>query len=369
MSHDHWGPPSADEVEVSLFGPGYGECVVAHLGGNRWVVVDSCLDKDTGRAAALVYLEEIGVVVHDRVEMIVCTHWHDDHIRGMASLLNACPNARFLCSSALKQSAFLELVALGETIRGPHGGGVNEFSRIFQQVKLRSGIRGPSPLETCHAGSILTRQLDSYIPLMIECLSPADADHERMSAAFVEKRDELLSTKYRQTVPSIHPNLGSIVLRLKVGEQSILLGADMETRKSPECGWNAIVSAHAHAPASDFYKIAHHGSSSGDMPEIWSNLLTPDCPAALTPNHRLANPLPRESDISRILTRTRSAFATAPAKLKRKHLQQPTERLFRHKGIEIYESPSSQGHVRARTSIHSKSNWKIQTFGRAFQLG
>ena len=53
--------PSDAEVEVSLIGPGYGECVVIHLGGNRWMVVDSCLDKESGRPAALIHLEKMGV--------------------------------------------------------------------------------------------------------------------------------------------------------------------------------------------------------------------------------------------------------------------------------------------------------------------
>lgn len=27
--------PNVDEVEVSLFGPGYGECIVIHIGDNE----------------------------------------------------------------------------------------------------------------------------------------------------------------------------------------------------------------------------------------------------------------------------------------------------------------------------------------------
>jgi hypothetical protein len=29
--------PTADQIELTLFGPGYGECAVVHLGNNRWV--------------------------------------------------------------------------------------------------------------------------------------------------------------------------------------------------------------------------------------------------------------------------------------------------------------------------------------------
>src|SRR6516164_161156 len=34
------GPPRPDQVEISVFGPSYGECIVAHLGHGNWIVVD-----------------------------------------------------------------------------------------------------------------------------------------------------------------------------------------------------------------------------------------------------------------------------------------------------------------------------------------
>jgi hypothetical protein len=45
-------PPEADEIEVSVFGPGFGESIVAHLTRGAWITVDSCLDKETLSPAA-----------------------------------------------------------------------------------------------------------------------------------------------------------------------------------------------------------------------------------------------------------------------------------------------------------------------------
>lgn len=360
--------PSDREVEVSLIGPGYGECVVVHLGSNRWMVVDSCLDKDTGRAAALVHLEEMGVDPGGHVDLVVCTHWHDDHVRGMSAILSACPGARFICSTALRDSAFLELVALGENTRGLQGSGLSEFARIFQQIKLRRARHEPAPLETCHAGSILIDQGEGDDLLRIESLSPSEADHQRMAGVFAEQKTELLAADYRKTVPTLHPNLGSIVLRVQVGKRRMLLGADMEHRKSPDSGWNAILESSEPGNEADYYKIAHHGSQTGDTPSVWSKLLVPECPAALAPNQRLANPLPKPTDVERILARTPIAFATAPSNLKKKRIEQPAERLLRAKGIEVYEVPSTQGAVMARSSMDGLESWKITTFGRASRL-
>jgi hypothetical protein len=34
--------PAPEELEVTVFGPGFGESVIVHLGHNRWIVFDSC---------------------------------------------------------------------------------------------------------------------------------------------------------------------------------------------------------------------------------------------------------------------------------------------------------------------------------------
>ena len=52
--------PRSDEVEITLFGPGYGESVVVHAGGGEWLVVDSCLRAD-GEPAALGYRCELNI--------------------------------------------------------------------------------------------------------------------------------------------------------------------------------------------------------------------------------------------------------------------------------------------------------------------
>ena len=89
-----------------MLGPGYGEGVLVHAGGGEWLVVDSCLGAD-GEPAALNYLRGLDVDPSTTVKMVVATHWHDDHIRGMARLVAACPSARFCCASALKTDEFL----------------------------------------------------------------------------------------------------------------------------------------------------------------------------------------------------------------------------------------------------------------------
>ena len=49
--------PKEEEIEVSIIGPGYGECILLHVGHNDWVVVDSCINPKTKKPAALEYLK------------------------------------------------------------------------------------------------------------------------------------------------------------------------------------------------------------------------------------------------------------------------------------------------------------------------
>ena len=51
------------EIEVSLFGPGYGECLVLHLGDNTEIyIVDSCIHPHNRRQpVALAYLHHMHI--------------------------------------------------------------------------------------------------------------------------------------------------------------------------------------------------------------------------------------------------------------------------------------------------------------------
>lgn len=100
--------PESHQFEVSLFGPGVGESVVVHLGSNNWIIVDSCKTAHH-QAAALEYLDGLGVDLSNDVKAVVATHWHNDHVRGLDETFTRCSSAKFICSSALLTDEFLAL--------------------------------------------------------------------------------------------------------------------------------------------------------------------------------------------------------------------------------------------------------------------
>jgi hypothetical protein len=66
--------PSPDELEVTLVGPEWGECVLIHFGGRAWTIIDSCLDnsKPDRLPAALSYLKALQTDIKTEVKLIMC---------------------------------------------------------------------------------------------------------------------------------------------------------------------------------------------------------------------------------------------------------------------------------------------------------
>lgn len=129
-------PPADDEFELSIFGPGYGESIALHVGGGRWMLVDSCVDRETKRPVVLDYLREISMEPASCVDLVVATHWHDDHVRGISSLFEACSGAEFACSGALTKPEFLELTQVYSSLGDESG--ISEMRQIVSCLQSRA---------------------------------------------------------------------------------------------------------------------------------------------------------------------------------------------------------------------------------------
>ena len=157
-------PPRDDEFELTLFGPGYGESLALHVGEGAWVLIDSC-----GRAdapVALDYLRRIDVDPSEAVQMIVATHWHDDHIRGLAEMVRVCAKASFCCANVLCTEEFLAMVG---ALEGRHyasfSSGTKEMYHVF------SILRNTSSTPTM---AVANRRIFATGSCYISALSPAD---------------------------------------------------------------------------------------------------------------------------------------------------------------------------------------------------
>jgi hypothetical protein len=297
--------PSTDQLEVILFGPGYGECLLVGLGAGAWMIVDSCLDEH-GEQPALAWLRAHGHDPAIDVRLVVATHWHDDHVRGISRVVAECATAKFVCSSALNSSQFITLVdavARG----GDNRAGLAEFAAVHNLLDERHW----QPPVWAHADRrVFSRSEAPHAEVWL--LSPADEATQRSLHAFHELLEDQRKP-VRNRVRAVQPNDATVVVLVIVEGAAALLGGDLETRGVRTLGWGAIVeSAGRPRQRASLYKVAHHGSANADADEIWDHLLIAAPTAILAPFTRGSVTLPHDADVARICGRACALFMTAP---------------------------------------------------------
>ena len=360
--------PQSDEVEVSLFGPGVGECVVLHLTQGQWIVIDSCRDKDSKRAAAVEYLEKLQVNLATDVALVIATHYHDDHISGLSDLFEACQKACFACSVALKNSDWQKLVGVYHSYLLPGGSGVDELTRVMETLQKRKGPRELVAPIFCVAGREIADPILTS-PARIKCLSPSDAAVSVMQA---QMRNELLPREKvrRRRVPQLDSNDGSVVISVSVGDATVLLGADLEERKRNGLGWQvALDSSPKKVTLHEIFKLPHHGAESGHHPDVWKRLLQANSYAIVTPYNRQKHPLPTPRDCVRTCSLTNRAYITSPPGWgKFRHSDPAVLKTALEATVRLGPETPGSGHIRLRRSIASGQTWQLELFGRAMPL-
>jgi beta-lactamase superfamily II metal-dependent hydrolase len=358
--------PGRDELELSLFGPGFGESVVVHLGGGKWMIVDSCIDQTSGRPVALRYLEQLRVDVSQDVALVVVTHWHDDHIQGAAQVVREATNAKFACSAALKTREFFVLLnAAREEIKlVDNSSGVSEFAAILKALNGRSDRQ--SPHYWAAEGTVLFENPADGIE--VRALSPSAETITQAATTIGNLLPTPGSTIKR--IPEHSPNDLSVVLLIRSPQASVLLGGDLETSEDPHRGWRAVVaSAVRPAVRSIGFKVSHHGSHNGDLPAIWTNLLAPAPFALLTPYGRGKKPLPSPEDVKRITAQTTNLFSTVwPPTVSPKFDDKAVKRTVDEVLRDARTTRGRPGHLRLRVPIKTAAAAALERFDGAVKL-
>jgi hypothetical protein len=359
------GRPDADELEISLFGPGYGEALAIHVGNASWILVDSCLDTRTGRPAALAYLEDIGVDYSRQVVLVLATHWHDDHVRGLAEVVRRCASARFAYSGALRTPEFFVLVESPGLGTERVTSGVQEFADILALLRERQAASGSS-------GGLLRIaveevNLHSSATCVIRALSPSEATIQQAMKAIADLIPEYKATHKRVSSPT--PNLASVAVWVDGGTASALLGADLERDARDDKGWGAVLALQPAANGrAKLAKLPHHGSASGHDQRMWDQLLDQQPEAMLTPWNRGLKPLPTEDDRRRICELAPAAVIAGKGPSRPANYSPAVERTLREAGATRLTATGRTGHVRARSSPSDSGTWRIERVREAQPL-
>ncbi len=321
--------PLPHEIEVTLLGPGYGECVLLHVGHGAWIVVDSCEDGADQPLPVLAYLQKLGVSPA-AVQWVVATHWHDDHVRRIDELFRHCSSARLAVSSALDSEE-----VLGGLI------GIGQPSAIDDKIHVTSGVRAMQNLLPTNLPLGRVHMVGEGQPL--DVVLPDDADHYVLlrvltptaattGTALLQIRDLIEQALQGHDVRVRRPtrNDSAVVLWLEVSAQppntnlrpdapppagsvSVLLGADLETRAAPNKGWKGVLASPYRRPSqATAVKVAHHGSTNGYHRPAWERMTNE--PVAILAPWDLNKGLPQQAGLDLIAEHASKIYSTAPPK-------------------------------------------------------
>jgi len=310
LSGTNGSVPASDQIEIAVLGPGFGECIIVHLGAGNWIVVDSCIDSATGEPAALSYLTERRVSF-DKVIRVIATHWHDDHIRGMARQLRAFTKARFCTSPALTRNEFVASILKYNSRHAiVAGSGATEMCEVLEVLRSRAGASAPLRASPGRPIFFLPGSQSGHrSDCSVTTLSPSDKQFQKFLESLGELTPVPLEAKKR--MPDQDQNDLSVAILISVGEQAILLGADLEESDDAELGWSAVLQIDGlRRNVGRIFKIPHHGSANGNCERVWSEVLVRNPIAIVTPWNRNWG-LPTQEDVARINTQTDSGFITS----------------------------------------------------------
>ncbi len=343
-------PPADDEVEITLFGRGVGECVVAHILDGRWIIVDSFVHYKSEPVAEW-YLDQLGVTSSD-VAAIVVTHFHEDHYRGVRRLYDRYTDARLFYTEVWGREQFGKILGGSSQV----GKGVHELAGTLEHAVGRRLSDGHTTRrEPIRVGSIV----DIDGTRLIRAIAP--------TSAAAEQSDIEIGVALRQGWNAVRTHLRddnrcSVALHLSLDGVEALLAADVVDHPA-QFGWAAILSdgRHATLPPVSYVKAPHHGSDTADHTKGWGALTDGAPVISIAPCS--SSKIPRIADLTRLAGLGREIWLAAPSGDGNPH--ERAEAL--EEGISASSPRGKIGYVRSRRRV-GEDRWITKAFGAANEV-
>ena len=360
--------PALNIAEVTLIGTGggYGESIVVHIGDNKWIVVDSCIDPKTKTSLPLAYLKQIGVNVDADVKLILCTHWHDDHILGLSSLLSECSTATFSMARPNDLKKFLRLIKLDYTKSKSKisNSSTVEFNKCLDIIETRNAV-----LKHASSDKVLYSQKFNGFTNQIISLSPSDYTLQQFDAEISTLITEFGRSSMK--IVSKSPNAKSVAIFVKLGDHRVILGADLEVSiDNDKEGWVHILDNNQVIDkGSGLFKIPHHGSENGYYSRIWNELLLSKPTSKLTPWNK-KNKLPQDDMLKKYASHTNNLFMTSSLKEPTpKKRDNKIQKAIKSMNLKITEVKYEPGIIRNRINMNDvDANWNTDLYERAYHV-
>ncbi len=284
--------PQPDELEITTLGPGpsSGESIVVHLKGNEWIIIDSCKTGD--KVLPLEYLHRMGVECKEQVKMVICTHWHRDHIQGLPEILDECENAKFFLAPVGDFKGYLDVVL---KLAGIDPLGSNIWNTLNNCLEALEKHNQRKPHLLTH-----NERFTHGDGKEMFAIGPSDEMYNRFLTSLLN-----IDPKHPKVadIEQMEGNLCSLALSINYNGQKALIGGDMETGRKKhdkynyhlcegdncphheECGWcDAIADGNVFADEKPYHfvNLPHHSSSSAYCPKMWEDGMVEGGPIATT---------------------------------------------------------------------------------------
>ncbi len=360
--------PLPEEFEFSLLGSGkaYGECIVLHLGNNKWGIIDNCVNQVTRKPLSTQYLKEINVPL-ENVQFILCTHWHQDHITNIVSVFEQCKNADFYISSALNCSEFINLLHFKNNI-------ISVFNPAREFIKLTKLVKETGrKLKRVNQDQCIFYETVLGKDMSVYALSPTDETKKHFEES-TRKLLENIQSDTSDIISKPEPNLQSVVSCINIGNtMSILLGADLENSNQKGLGWNGVLESKIikRFGRSMIFKVPHHGSENGYNEDIWEQLVfSVDSTLVTTPIIKGDKTLlPSIPMIQTICKFSENFLITSnPYVIKKGKGKWKNQKIIDDLGLQISKIAYEYGHIRIRKKITDNSTLTVEKFGAALTI-
>lgn len=346
--------PASDEIEVTILGGGnsYGESILIHCKYDYWVLIDSLVNPISKTPLAKAYLESISDSYSDKIKLVVATHWHDDHIKGIEEIIRTSNNLEKVCiSQAVRCDEFLKLTQSEDYIES-NNSGIKEFKKVLDCLTEKM-LTPTFLLENTTVHQNISNSI------YVNSLSPSS---KAIINSFNFIKKALTQANERKAIIKDNPNDNSIVLHFRIDDQNILLGADLED------GWEEVMKTYAIGNTqSQIFKIPHHGSKTSYCEELWLKHFNSNTIGLITPWKLGVNYLPTQSDIDRIKSHDIASHITShPNSVKIKKRDNKVNKVINELDFLVREQTYEFGVVRLRKKLGEE--WRIQLFGSAMKL-
>lgn len=317
-------PPEKDQIEVTVFGPGYGESILIHIPSLGWGIVDSCCYtfKDINYVLPLEYLRIFNV---KKLCFAIISHPHADHYKGMLNILQEFKtNIEKICLYSGNGTRELkQYLSEKEGLLGDRQRDIRELGTLFKYINVlkEKGVKLFKLSEMTNIVPDSEIQLDNHRKFRVNiiALSP--------SGASVDKYENILKTIISKVLQNRdidllvnfddrNHNLISSAILLQIGNANIILGSDLEIGDSEQEGWRGVCSLWTTLSA-HLLKVSHHGSENAHYDDAWRAHSSLSQPTSIVTSFNKTPKLPTENDISRIKRNSIKLGITSVTQLQR----------------------------------------------------